>query len=122
LALSGVDVVRLNFSHGEHAQHLEVLQSVREIAQKLGRPIAVLQDLSGPKIRTGRLADGQPVELRPGARVVITTDETIQGTAERISTTYDPLPKDVSPGDRILLDDGNLELRVKTASLTEVEC
>src|SRR6185436_8962210 len=90
--------------------------------QKLGRPIAVLQDLSGPKIRTGRLADGQPVELRPGARVVITTDETIQGTAERISTTYDPLPKDVSPGDRILLDDGNLELRVKSASLDEVEC
>jgi pyruvate kinase len=120
LAQAGMDVARLNFSHGEHHQHLEVLKSVREISQALDRPIAVLQDLSGPKIRTGRLKGGQPVELANGARVTITTDESIEGTPQLISTTYDPLPKDVSPGDRILLDDGNLELRVVNASLNEV--
>jgi pyruvate kinase len=120
LAQAGMDVARLNFSHGEHHQHLEVLKSVREISQALDRPIAVLQDLSGPKIRTGRLKGGQPVELANGARVTITTDESIEGTPQLISTTYDPLPKDVSPGDRILLDDGNLELRVVDASLNEV--
>ena len=122
LAQAGVDVVRLNFSHGEHHEHLQVMQATREIAAHLGRPIALLQDLSGPKIRTGRLKDGKPVELRTGARLVITTDETIEGTAQLISTTYDLLPRDVSPGDRILLDDGNLELRVIRASLHEVEC
>ena len=122
LAQAGIDVVRLNFSHGEHHEHLAVMQSVREISARLGRPIALLQDLSGPKIRTGKLKDGKPVELRTGAHLTITTDETIEGTAELISTTYDPLPRDVSPGDRILLDDGNLELRVIKASLQEVEC
>jgi pyruvate kinase len=122
LCQAGVDVVRLNFSHGEHHEHFAVMQAVREISVHLGRPIALLQDLSGPKIRTGRLKDGKPVELKTGARVTITTDETIEGTAQLISTTYDPLPKDVSPGDRILLDDGNLELRVIRASLHEVEC
>ena len=122
LVQAGVDVVRLNFSHGEHAQHLEVLQRVREISAAVNRPIAVLQDLSGPKIRTGRLKGGGPVELVKGRRIVITTDETIEGTAERISTTYDPLPRDVAPGDRILLDDGNFELRVVQASGSEVEC
>jgi pyruvate kinase len=122
LASAGLDVVRLNFSHGEHAQHLEAMQAVREISERLGRPIAILQDLSGPKIRTGRLQGSQPVELKAGAHITITIDETIEGTAERISTTYDPLPRDVSPGDRILLDDGNLELRVLRSSLDEVEC
>jgi pyruvate kinase len=122
LAQAGIDVVRLNFSHGEHEQHLEVMHSVREISAALGRPIALLQDLSGPKIRTGKLKGGGPVELRDGARVRITIDETIEGTSELISTTYDPLPKDVSAGDKILLDDGNLELKVLGASLDEVEC
>jgi pyruvate kinase len=122
LAQAGVDVVRLNFSHGEHAQHLEVIHSVRDIAKALGRPIALLQDLSGPKIRTGRLKGGGPVDLKQGARVRVTIDETIEGTADLISTTYDPLPRDVAKGDKILLDDGNLELKVLGASLDEVEC
>jgi len=122
LAQAGVDVVRLNFSHGDQAQHLEVMQATRDIAAHLGRPIALLQDLSGPKIRIGRLKDDKPVELRNGARVTITTDESIEGTDQLISTTYEPLPRDVTPGDRILLDDGNLELRVLRASLHDVEC
>jgi pyruvate kinase len=122
LVRAGVDVVRLNFSHGDHAQHREVLDRVRAISEKVGRPIAILQDLSGPKIRTGRLVGGAPVALVAGRRIVITTDETIEGTADRISTTYDPLPRDVAPGDKILLDDGNLELRVLATAGEEVTC
>ncbi len=111
LVLAGVNVVRLNFSHGEHADHLQVLRTTRAIAERTGRPLAVLQDLSGPKIRTGRVKNNG-VELQDGASLAITTDETIEGTSDLISTTYDPLPRDVKKGDRILLDDGNLELRV----------
>jgi pyruvate kinase len=122
LVEAGVDVVRLNFSHGEYAQHLEVMQSAREIAAKRGRPIALLQDLSGPKIRTGKLKGGVPIELRDGARIQITIDETALGTADLISTTYDPLPRDVSPGDTILLDDGNLELKVVGTGEQTVDC
>jgi len=109
---AGLDVARLNFSHGEHAQHLEVIQSVRAISARVGRPIALLQDLSGPKIRTGKVASPDGIELQDGAKIAITIDETVVGTPALISTTYDPLPKDVKKGDTILLDDGNLELRV----------
>jgi pyruvate kinase len=108
---AGVNVVRLNFSHGEHEQHLAVMKAVREIAAKKDLPVALLQDLSGPKIRTGKVKGGS-IELQDGARVAITTDESIEGTPERISTTYDLLPKDVAAGDTMLLDDGNLELQV----------
>ncbi len=121
LIQAGVNVVRLNFSHGEHAQHLEVIRRVREISARLGQAVALLQDLSGPKIRTGKVKD-DAIELLDGARIVITTDETILGTPERISTTYDPLPRDVKPGDRILLDDGNLQLRVESVRGEEVTC
>lgn len=121
LIKAGVDVVRLNFSHGAHQDHLEVIRAVRAIAGSLDRSIALLQDLSGPKIRTGKVKDGGVV-LADGARVLITTDESVEGSSERISTTYDLLPRDVSPGDRILLDDGNLELRVLASRGDEVEC
>ncbi len=121
LIRAGVDVVRLNFSHGTHEQHLEVIQSVRALSARLERSVALLQDLSGPKIRTGRVKDGQ-IELLDGARVSITTDETIEGTPELIATTYDPLPRDVQAGDTILLDDGNLELRVLKSEGERVDC
>ncbi len=111
LLRAGVNVFRLNFSHGTHDEHLEVIHAVREIGSRLHRPVALLQDLSGPKIRTGRVA-GNGVELVRGARIAITTDPSIEGTAELISTTYEPLPRDVTGGEPILLDDGNLELRV----------
>jgi pyruvate kinase len=120
LIAAGVDVVRLNFSHGEHEQHRQVIVAAREIAARLGRPLALLQDLSGPKIRTGKLQGGVPIELRRGDRLVITTDETIEGRPGLISTTYDPLPRDVAPGDTILLDDGNMELRVESVRGEEV--
>ena len=111
LIQAGVNVFRLNFSHGTHDEHLEVIRAVRDIAARLHRPIALLQDLSGPKIRTGRVKDGE-VRLVRGARLAITTDTAVEGTAELISTTYELLPRDVKAGDQILLDDGNLELRV----------
>jgi pyruvate kinase len=122
LARAGVDVVRLNFSHGEPEDHLRVMAAVREISAAQDRPIAVLQDLAGPKIRTGRLKGGEPVLLTDGARIVITTDESVEGDASIISTTYAALPRDIRPGDRILLDDGNLELRVTRTTDEEVEC
>jgi pyruvate kinase len=122
LIAAGVDVVRLNFSHGTRAEHGEVVERVREIAGASGRAVAILQDLSGPKIRTGRLAGGGPVELRDGSRIVITTDESVEGDAQLISTTYEALPRDVHPGDRILLDDGALELRVVDSAGSDVAC
>jgi pyruvate kinase len=120
LILAGVNVFRLNFSHGRHEEHLEVVQRVRAIAARLEAPVALLQDLSGPKMRTGKIR-GDVVELVNGARIAITTDP-VEGTAELISTTYSALPKDVKPGDQILLDDGNLELRVLGVSGNRVEC
>jgi pyruvate kinase len=121
LIKAGVNVVRLNFSHGTHEDHMAVMRGVREISERLDKPVALLQDLSGPKIRTGKVKGGGVIELKDGARISITTDETIEGTEELISTTYDPLPKDVSAGDTILLDDGNLELKVLSAAGERVE-
>jgi pyruvate kinase len=118
---AGVNVFRLNFSHGTHEEHLGVIRAVREIAARLHRPVALLQDLSGPKIRTGRVA-GNGIELVKGARIAITTDTQVEGTAELISTTYEPLPRDVKAGDQVLLDDGNLELRVVSVADGRVEC
>jgi pyruvate kinase len=118
---AGVNVFRLNFSHGTHDEHLTVVKAVREIAARLRKPIALLQDLSGPKIRTG-MVKGDVVQLVKGARIAITTDTSVEGTAELISTTYAALARDVKAGDQILLDDGNLELRVLGASGSRVEC
>jgi pyruvate kinase len=121
LIRAGANVLRLNFSHGAHADHLAVIRAAREIATRIEAPLALLQDLSGPKIRTGKV-EGGLIELPDGARIVITTDETIVGTPQRISTTYDPLPRDVAAGDRILLDDGNLELAVEGVRGEEIDC
>ncbi|GAB4123090.1 MAG: pyruvate kinase [Roseiflexaceae bacterium] len=116
---AGMDVARLNFSHGTHADHAGRIALLRDAARALGRPLAILQDLQGPKIRTGALVGGKPVSLKPGQQFVITT-EMIAGTAERVSTTYTPLPHDVRPGDRILVSDGLIELRVNKTTDSEV--
>ena len=118
---AGMDVARLNCSHGDHASHTERFRLVREEAATAGRNVAILMDLQGPKIRTGRLECGGPVELREGASVVITTAD-IAGTDERIATTYDHVPVDVRPGDRILLADGLIELRVESVEPPDVRC
>lgn len=108
---AGMDVARLNFSHGTHDYHARNIATLREVAHRLGRPLAILQDLQGPKIRTGKLVNGQSVLLKPGAPFTITTQEMV-GTAECVSTTYESLPRDVRNGDRIMLSDGLIELRV----------
>ncbi len=119
LLRAGVDVVRLNFSHGTHEEHAAAYTMVRTIAKTLGRPVAVMQDLQGPKIRTGTLDGGGPVTLRDGATFRITTED-IEGAADRVSTTYQQLPTDVQAGEQILLDDGRLELRVTAVEGADV--
>ncbi len=121
LMRAGMNVARLNFSHGTHDQHAIIIERVREISARLGCSIAILQDLQGPKIRTGALEGGKPVTLVDGAEVTITTRPVV-GNARLISTTYQALPQDVKVGDRILLDDGLMELRVLGANETEVKC
>ena len=118
---AGLDVARLNFSHGTHDAHRANYQTVRALAEQKRRNVAVMMDLQGPKIRTGKLAGGGPVELGDGARFVITTRD-VPGDAARVSTTYDHLPLDVKPGDRILLADGAMELRVEDVSGPETVC
>jgi pyruvate kinase len=122
LIAAGADVLRLNFSHGTHDSHRAVIENGRTVARQMDRPLAILQDLCGPKIRVGDLARGEAVELVDGARLAITSDATVVGDSVRISTTYAALARDVRPGDRILLDDGNIELRVLGAASSEVEC
>ncbi len=121
LIRAGMNVARVNFSHGTQPEHALVIERIRTTSARLGHAIAILQDLQGPKIRTGTLEGGQPVLLVDGARVTITTRD-VEGNAETISTTYQQLPQDVKEGDRILLDDGLLELRVLGFDATEVEC
>ena len=115
---AGMDVVRLNFSHGTHEEHLAVIKNVREAAGLAGEPITILQDLQGPKIRTGKLATPQ-VRLVDDAKFTITINE-MAGNEERVSTTYQNLPKDVKPGDTILMDDGLLQLKVLSSTATDV--
>ena len=112
LIAAGVSVVRLNFSHGAHAEHAATVAAVRRLAAEQGRLVALLADLQGPKLRVGELAGGGPVVLQPGATIRITTAPVL-GTAERIATSYERFGEDVRPGGRVLLDDGNLEVRVE---------
>ena len=113
-----MDVARLNMSHGDYSDHEANLRNVRAVAKAAGRPIGVLADLQGPKIRLGRFAAGKET-LVDGARFAITIDD-VPGTAERCSTTYKGLPGDVSPGDLILIDDGRLTLRAVEVTDTDV--
>jgi pyruvate kinase len=108
---AGMDVARLNFSHGSHENHAENIEKLRKASLKVRKAVGILGDLQGPKIRTGRFITGS-TELKEGGEFHITTDETVKGTDEIVSTTYPFLAADVNPGDRILLDDGLLELRV----------
>jgi pyruvate kinase len=111
LLAAGLDVARLNFSHGTHEQHAQTIEMLRTASMKVRKAVAILGDLQGPKIRTGKLLKGS-TELKEGAEYSITTDESVPGTDEIVSTTYPHLASDVNVGDRILLDDGLLELKV----------
>jgi len=116
---AGMNVARMNFSHGTHTEHAERIALVRDVARQLGQSVAVLQDLQGPKIRTGALTEGKAVKLTAGQTFHLTTKE-IFGDAQRVSTTYELLPHDVEANDRILLSDGLIELRVINKTDTEV--
>ena len=109
---AGLDVARLNFSHGSHEQKSELIAMVRKVAREEGKPICILADLQGPKIRTGNLVDHRPVLLEAGKRLTITPDP-IDGTVERVSTVFTTLAENLKPGDQILLSDGLIELRVQ---------
>jgi pyruvate kinase len=121
LILAGLDVVRVNMSHGAHDSHAKTIKNSRQIASALNRPIAILLDLCGPKIRTGLLKDHTPVKLEAGERLTITTRD-IAGDESMVSTSYANLPLDVSEGDRILLSDGLIELRVEQVGENDVVC
>lgn len=121
LMRAGMDVARINFSHGVQEQHAATIARVRSVAARLNRPVAILQDLQGPKIRTGSLEGGAPVFLTDGHRFVITT-RPVTGNGKMVSTTYADLPKDVKRGDTILLSDGAIELRVTGVVKQDVIC
>ncbi|MGK8524676.1 pyruvate kinase [Nocardia asteroides] len=120
LVESGMDVARLNFSHGEHADHAENYKKVRQASDHLGRAVGILADLQGPKIRLGRFLDGRTV-WATGEEVRITVDD-IDGTHDRVSTTYKELAQDAKPGNRLLVDDGKVGLIVTRVEGNDVVC
>ena len=121
LVQAGVDVFRLNFSHGQRGWHEKALTRIRAAAEKAARPVAVMQDLQGPRLRTGPLKDPGGVELERGDTLRIVPGD-FPGDAETISTTYGELPRDVSPGQTLLLSDGMIELDVERVEGDEVVC
>lgn len=120
LIRTGVDVFRLNFSHSDHSRHRQCYEAVRAAAERVGQPVAVLADLCGPKIRVGQFQGGQ-IRLEPRQHVVVTTRDVV-GSPGLIPSQYHALDQDVKTGDRILLDDGLLELRVEQVRDRDVEC
>src|SRR6202020_313214 len=119
LIAAGLDVARLNMSHGHQADHLEAYRRVRAGSDATGRSVGILADLQGPKIRLG-VFPGGPVRLAAGDEFVITTED-IPGNAHEASTTYEGLPDDVRVGDRVLIDDGNVQLDVTGVNGSRVQ-
>jgi pyruvate kinase len=120
LVRAGMNVARLNFSHGDFASHRRIIDRLRAVAIKVGRPVGILADLPGPKIRLGEIA-GEPIELIEGAEFVLTTEE-IVGDDGRVSVSFSRLAEVLSPGDRVFLNDGFLELEVEEVHPPEVRC
>lgn len=120
LILSGMNVARLNFSHGRHSDHGEKIKIIRRLSKELDKPVAILQDLAGPKIRTGIIQD-PGIELSPGNTLILTTEK-MEGSKNRVSVSDPDLPEIVKRGDRILLADGLMELRVQDILLKEIHC
>ena len=121
LLIAGANGVRINMSHGTREQQADDIARARAAAEKLHRPLAVLVDLSGPKIRTRQLKEGKPVPLRAGDLFILTTQDII-GDEKRVATNYPDLPRVVEPGTRLLLDDGAIALEVESNSKTDVVC
>lgn len=119
---AGMNVVRMNMSHGDHSDHLKRLNMIRAISAELERPIAIMADLQGPKIRTGRLKDDLPVVWKTDGTTVITVSDCPHGDAERVGTTYDGLASDVTVNDIVLVDDGRMRLRVDAVKGKDIHC
>jgi pyruvate kinase len=120
LIRAGMNVARLNFSHGNPAKHAEVIRRIRDAARETGRRIAIMADLPGPKMRLGKI-DPESIQLLPGERFVL-TNENIIGDARRVSMSFEPLPRVVKPGNRIFLNDGLVQLVVERVTGNDVEC
>ena len=117
---AGMNVARLNFSHGEFAAHKKVIENLRSVSESLGRRIAIMADLSGPKMRIGKFAS-EPIELKPGDPFTLTTDDII-GDTSRVSVSFAGLPKSVKPGDTLFLNDGYIQLKVSEVKGNDVSC
>ena len=121
LIKAGMNVARLNLSHGDHEEHGENIRRIRDASQEMGQAIAILADLQGPKIRMGELVE-QGVLLEPGMEATLVTDKVVGDSADALPVQYAGLPRLVSPGDRILIDDGLIELSVRSRSDREIVC
>ena len=120
LIRAGMNVARLNFSHGDFAEHQAVIRRIRAASRTTGQPVALMADLPGPKIRLGQFAE-EPVKLRVGDTFTLTTEE-IDGTVDRVSVTFAELPQAVRPGNRLFLNDGLIQLKVLESAGREVHC
>jgi pyruvate kinase len=120
LIRAGLNVARLNFSHGDFARHGEVIRRIREAAQQTGERVAIMADLPGPKMRLGKI-DPEPIQLLPGGHFILTNKEVV-GDVERASMTFEPLPRVVKPGNRLFLNDGLVQLVVERVEGDEVQC
>ena len=120
LIRAGVNVARLNFSHGNPSKHAEVIRRIRDAASETGRRVAIMADLPGPKLRLGGI-DPEPIQLLPGAHFTLTSED-IVGNAQRVSMSFAPLPRVVKPGNRIFLNDGLVQLMVERVTGNDVEC
>jgi pyruvate kinase len=120
LIRAGMNVARLNFSHGDFAEHQTVIRRIREASRATGRRVAIMADLPGPKIRLGQFAE-EPVKLRAGDTFTLTTEE-IEGTVDHVSVTFSELPQAVRPGNRLFLNDGLIQIKVLESAGREVRC
>ncbi|MDD4504309.1 MAG: pyruvate kinase, partial [Clostridiaceae bacterium] len=120
LVTAGMNVVRLNFSHGDHAEHKKRIDAVKSVRDKLKRPVAIMLDTKGPEVRLGYFKDGK-ADLEKGQRFTLTIRD-IQGDSTQCSITYKELPNEVSSGSRILIADGVIELKVLEKNETDVIC
>src|SRR5262245_15379079 len=120
LIAAGMNVARLNFSHGTSEYHRDLIRKLKRIRKALNKPVAILQDLQGPKIRIGVIGTGT-VQLQPGSEFILTVDD-VAGDANRVSVSMKSLPSDVKDGQPILLADGNIELRVEKVVPPDIYC
>jgi pyruvate kinase len=120
LIRAGLNVARLNFSHGDFAEHAERINRIRSAAEAAGRRVAIMADLPGPKIRIGKI-EPEPIQLHPGDNFILSAD-VVSGNAERASVTLTHLPRVVKPGDKLFLNDGLVQLTVQHVAGPEVHC